>query len=125
MASLTYSVVSFGSIYEGTKVGDPEECSTLDKVFCKNRKEPLLIGSIKSNMGHCEGSSGICSVTKSVLALESGVVAPNMNFKQVREDVPALVEGRLKVCTELTPLQGNLIAVNSFGFGGANGKYSN
>lgn len=75
-------------------------------------------------MGHCEGGSGICSVTKAILAFETGLVAPNLNFTRIREDIPALAEGRLKVCTELTPLQGNLIAANSFGFGGANGKYS-
>lgn len=95
----------------------------LDKVFCKNRKEPLLIGSIKSNMGHTEGSSGICSLTKIILAFESGLVAPNLHFKHAREDIPALIEGRLKVCSEVTPLPGNLAAANSFGFGGANGKH--
>lgn len=106
----------------GTKVGDPEECSTLDRVFCKNRKEPLLVGSVKSNMGHCEASSGTCSITKAILAFETGMIAPNLNFKNPREDIPSLMEGRLKVCTEVTPLPGNLIAVNSFGFGGANGN---
>lgn len=106
----------------GTKVGDPEECSTLDKIFCKNRKEPLLVGSVKSNMGHCEASSGVCSITKAILAFESGFVAPNINFNKPRTDIPALMEGRLKVCTEVTPLPGNLIAANSFGFGGANGN---
>lgn len=34
----------------GTKIGDPEECHAIDMVFCKNREEPLLIGSSKSNM---------------------------------------------------------------------------
>ena len=106
----------------GTKVGDPEECRTLDRVFCTNRKEPLLIGSVKSNMGHSEASSGICSVTKVLLAFEEGAVAPNINFETPRKDIPSLVEGRLKVCTEKTPLPGNLVAVDSFGFGGANGK---
>lgn len=74
-------------------------------------------------MGHCEGGSGICSVTKVILAFESGLIPPNINFKQNREDIPSLMEGRLKVCSEITPLQGSLIATNSFGFGGANGKY--
>lgn len=106
----------------GTKVGDPEECRTLDRVFCTNRKDPLLVGSVKSNMGHTEASSGICSITKILLAFESGSVPPNLNFKQARKDIPALVEGRLKVCTEVTPLPGSLAAANSFGFGGANGN---
>lgn len=83
----------------------------------------MLIGSVKSNMGHCEASSGICSITKVILAFEAGAVPPNMNFKQARKDIPALTEGRLKVCTEVTPLPGNLAAANSFGFGGANGNF--
>lgn len=42
----------------GTKVGDPQELNTIVDVFCKGRTEPLLIGSIKSNMGHSEPASG-------------------------------------------------------------------
>lgn len=102
-------------------MGDPEECRSLDRVFCTNRKEPLLIGSVKSNMGHTEASSGICSLTKIILAFETGSVPPNLNFRKARQDIPALVEGRLKVCTEVEKLPGNLAAANSFGFGGANG----
>lgn len=48
----------------GTKVGDPEEVNALDKVFCAGRTTPLKIGSIKSNMGHSEPASGLCSVAK-------------------------------------------------------------
>lgn len=104
----------------GTRVGDPEECKTLDRVFCQNRKEPLLVGSVKSSIGHTEASSGICSITKVILAFETGIVPPNINFNEIRKEIPALIEGRLKVCVENTPLPGNLVAVNSFGFGGAN-----
>lgn len=57
----------------GTRVGDPEECNTLDKVFCAGRGEPLLIGSVKSSIGHSESSSGLCSITKVLLAFESGI----------------------------------------------------
>lgn len=48
----------------GTSVGDPEELNAIDKVFCQNRTTPLKIGSIKSNMGHTEPASGLCSVAK-------------------------------------------------------------
>lgn len=75
-------------------------------------------------MGHSESSSGICSITKVLLAFQTGLVAPNLHFKKAREDIPALVEGRLKVCDEVTPLPGNLAAASSFGFGGANGENS-
>ena len=55
----------------GTKVGDPEEVNALDKVFCTGRKTPLRIGSIKSNMGHSEPASGLCSVAKVELVFYS------------------------------------------------------
>ena len=48
----------------GTKAGDPAEINTLEEIFCKNRSVPLLVGSVKSNMGHSEPASGLCSVTK-------------------------------------------------------------
>lgn len=41
----------------GTQVGDPEECKALDNVFCLGRKEPLLVGSVKSNIGHSVSTS--------------------------------------------------------------------
>lgn len=104
----------------GTVVGDPEECIALDNIFCKKRKSPLLVGSVKSNVGHSESSSGVCSIAKVILAFERGEVAPNINFVTNRKGVQALQEGRLKVCTEVTKLKGELIGINSFGFGGAN-----
>lgn len=104
----------------GTTVGDPEECNAIDNVFCKNRKDPLLVGSVKSNIGHSESTSGACSIAKVLLAFEFGKVAPNLHFKEPKTTIKALMEGRLKVCTETTDLKGNLVAINSFGFGGAN-----
>lgn len=43
----------------GTKAGDPEEANALTAMFCKERADPLLIGSAKSNMGHPEAASGM------------------------------------------------------------------
>lgn len=103
-------------------MGDPEECRTIDRIFCTNRDEPLLIGSVKSNMGHSEGSSALCSITKVILAFEEGSVPPNLYFKTPKKEITALIEGRLKVCTEVTSLPGDLAAVSAFGFGGANGN---
>ncbi|KAJ6625428.1 Fatty acid synthase [Pseudolycoriella hygida] len=104
----------------GTIVGDPQECQAIDSIFCKGRTTPLLIGSVKSNIGHSEAGSGCCSVAKVIFALEKGLVAPNINFTKVRPEIKAMVEGRLKLCTEPTKLEGSLIGINSFGFGGAN-----
>lgn len=106
----------------GTKLGDPEEVAAIDEVFCrnKNRSKPLQIGSVKSNMGHAEASSGIASIAKILLAFENGKIAPNINVTGQREDIPAFSEGRMRVITEVEDLQGPLISMNSFGLGGAN-----
>lgn len=104
----------------GTMVGDPEECKALDTIFCKSRKEPLLVGSVKSNMGHTESASGACSIAKIILAFENGLIAPNINFANVKKEIPSLAEQRMIVCSKVTPCDGNLVAINSFGFGGAN-----
>lgn len=105
----------------GTVVGDPEECNALDAVFCSGgRKQPLLIGSVKTNLGHCEAAAAICSIAKIVLAFNNNLIPPHLHFERPNPSIPALVEGRLKVITEPTPLDGPLIAVSAYGFGGAN-----
>nr|CAI5869009.1 unnamed protein product [Callosobruchus analis] len=48
----------------GTIIGDPVECEAIDKAVMSLRKEPLLVGSLKSNIGHSEPASGIASITK-------------------------------------------------------------
>ncbi|XP_055640185.1 fatty acid synthase-like [Toxorhynchites rutilus septentrionalis] len=120
--SVDPSTISFMEAHStGTIVGDPEECDAIDKIFCTNRDRPLPIGSVKSNMGHGEAAAGLASIVKCVFALESGIIPPNINFTTVRTDVPALVAGRLQVVSDPQPLEGTLVGVNSFGFGGANG----
>lgn len=104
----------------GTKVGDPQEVNSIANFFCKNRKEPLLIGSVKSNMGHSEPASGLCSIAKIVIGMEHGLIPANLHFKSPNPDIPALLDGRLKVVSKHEPFHGGCVAVNSFGFGGAN-----
>ncbi|GAB0094756.1 Fatty acid synthase [Sergentomyia squamirostris] len=104
----------------GTLAGDPEECTALDAIFCIGRDTPLPVGSVKSNIGHSEAASGTCSIAKVIIAMENDLIPPNINYTAPRPGIPALIEGRLKVITEPTKLDGLLIGVNSFGFGGAN-----
>lgn len=75
---------------------------------------------MKSSIGHSEASAAISSIVKVLLAYRTGTISPNINITQCRQDIPPLAEGRLKICTECTPLPGPLVAVNTFGFGGAN-----
>ena len=74
----------------GTKIGDPIEAKALYDVFGGGRtpKEPLYIGSVKSNIGHLEGASGIVSVIKTAMMLEKGFILPNHGFEKANENIP-------------------------------------
>ncbi|XP_077296456.1 fatty acid synthase-like [Arctopsyche grandis] len=104
----------------GTRVGDPEELLALDEIFCTGRSTPLKIGAIKSNLGHSEPASGLCSVIKVCFAYDTGFIPPNLNYESPREGVSALSEGRMTVVCEKEPWNRGMVGVNSFGFGGAN-----
>jgi len=79
------------------QVGDPEELAALDQVFSKGRQTPLLIGSVRSNMGHSEPASGLCSVAKILIAMEHGLIPPNLHFSNPKQNVESLLAGRFKV----------------------------
>lgn len=72
-------------------------------------------------MGHSEGSSALCSIAKVIHSFETGMIPATIHVQNLRKDIPSLIEGRLSVCRETTPLPGPLVAINSFGFGGSNG----
>lgn len=106
----------------GTRIGDPEELKAVDEVFCKSRRKPLKIGTVKSNIGHAEGAAGLTSIIKVILGMEEGFILPNINFKSPKKIVTALQEKRLLVITEKTEWEDTdvLCGISSFGFGGAN-----
>nr|AMK38868.1 fatty acid synthase 1 [Colaphellus bowringi] len=106
----------------GTSAGDPEECAAIDSVIGQNRKTPLRVGSVKSNMGHSEPSAGICSIVKCLISMESGFLFPTINYSETRPGISSILEGRLEVVTEPIKIteEHPLMAVNSFGFGGSN-----
>ncbi|XP_076226839.1 fatty acid synthase [Nomia melanderi] len=104
----------------GTSVGDPEELNAIEQVFCRNRTSPLKIGSIKSNLGHAEPASGLCSVAKIIIAMETGLIPPNLHFKNPPKGIKSFEEGLLEVVTDPIPWDGGYVGINSFGFGGGN-----
>ncbi|KAH8306772.1 hypothetical protein KR044_013278 [Drosophila immigrans] len=105
----------------GTPVGDDQEANMLSNFFCRpSRATPLLIGSVKSNMGHAEPASGVSALAKMIIAMEEGIIPKNLHYRTPNPAVPALVEGRLKVVDRNLPWQGGIVGLNSFGFGGAN-----
>jgi len=104
----------------GTPAGDPEEARAIAKVYCENRDEPLLIGSVKSNLGHAEGVSGLCSLAKVICTFENELLPKNLHYKTPNPNIQPLVEGRLKPVDENIPFKHNLIPMNCYGFGGVN-----
>ncbi|XP_036142748.1 fatty acid synthase [Monomorium pharaonis] len=104
----------------GTRVGDFQEINAIQNVLCKNRETPLMIGSVKSNLGHAESASGFTQIAKVIIAFESGFVPPNINYTTPRNDIDALVNGTVRVVEKPLPLKNGYIGINSFGFGGAN-----
>ena len=109
----------------GTQVGDPLEVSAIGCVFGSGRKEdnPLLIGSIKPNLGHAEAASGIAGLMKAVLAVEKGIIPPTIGLINPNPNID-FKGARVKVVTEATKWPADKpirrASVNSFGFGGAN-----
>jgi acyl transferase domain-containing protein len=69
----------------GTAVGDPIECAAIGNVFaeCRTPEDPLLIGSIKTNLGHCEGASGLAAIIKVVHCLEKACIPATIGVKQL------------------------------------------
>lgn len=103
----------------GTPVGDPIEANAVARVF---GKDGMIIGSVKSNVGHSEAGSGNTSIIKSILALEHRTIPPNVNFNTPNPKIP-WKDAKLTVATEPLPWPANRqerISVNSFGIGGSN-----
>lgn len=108
----------------GTAAGDPIETSVLGATFGKvrRREQPLYIGSVKPNIGHLEGASGLAGVTKALYMLEKGLIPRQIWFDKLNPRIHT-DEWNLRIPTETIdwPYEGpRRISVNSFGFGGAN-----
>ncbi|RAL08735.1 fatty acid synthase S-acetyltransferase [Aspergillus homomorphus CBS 101889] len=102
----------------GTQAGDEAEVSVVAELF---RAKGITIGSVKTNVGHSEGASGVTSIIKSVLCLEQKVIPPTI-YQTLHPDIP-FAKSNLSVPSEPTSWpQDHLerISVNSFGIGGTN-----
>lgn len=85
-------------------MGDPIEARAIHNVFSEGRtpKNPLQLGSVKSNVGHLENASGVIAVIKAAMMLEKGFILPNTNFKTPNENIP-LAAWNMKVCGTISP----------------------
>lgn len=107
----------------GTKVGDPVEASAVHEALShlRSRKDPLYIGSVKSNVGHLEGASGVISVIKAAMMLEKELALPTANFRKANPAIP-LEDWNLKVLNSTRPWPRNkkYVSISNYGFGGTN-----
>jgi acyl transferase domain-containing protein len=106
----------------GTSTGDPIEAEALSKAFKCRRNGPLYVGSVKSTIGHLEGGSGIASIIKSVLVLESGIIPANHGLREINPKIP-VKDWNIEFPTRKTPWPSKGLrraSVNSFGIGGTN-----
>ncbi|XP_025202615.1 fatty acid synthase-like [Melanaphis sacchari] len=95
---------------------DAMELDIIKDIFCPpHRKEPLKIGSVKSNLGHTDASAGLVSIIKSIIAMDTGFIPPNINYTAPSNKSDAITSGKLQVVTEKTPLNGDFVGLNIFG----------
>jgi len=125
----------------GTALGDPIEVAGLTKAFRAGRRAPAdagaqrqhcAIGSLKSNIGHCESAAGIAALTKVLLQLRHGQLAPTLHAEEVNDEIDfSATPFRLQrtLAPWLRPVLGEAAAarevpriagISSFGAGGAN-----
>ncbi|WP_340373784.1 SDR family NAD(P)-dependent oxidoreductase [Streptomyces sp. SS7] len=110
----------------GTLLGDPMEAGALGAVMGRGRPagQPLLIGSVKSNLGHLEGAAGIVGLMKTVLALHHRRIPQNLHFRTPNPHID-FTGLRLRVVSAPTAWperEGHppRAGVSAFGFGGTN-----
>ncbi|KAF9796820.1 hypothetical protein SFRURICE_014117, partial [Spodoptera frugiperda] len=102
------------------KEADKVELQAIEKVFCNEREDPLLIGSVMSNIGYNEAASGITAITKVLLGYHTGKIAANLHCDNPRQDVVAIREGRMRVVTEHQSFKRTYVAVNGMSVTGVN-----
>ncbi|CEM36439.1 unnamed protein product, partial [Vitrella brassicaformis CCMP3155] len=114
----------------GTALGDPLEVGAVRSVFSKGRRRPhpLVIGALKTNIGHLEGASGVAGLIKLVLALQRGVVPPSLHLSGLNphievDDFPVVLPvDAVRLPRVAAGAKGGRLCagVSSFGFGGTN-----
>ncbi|MGE2735115.1 beta-ketoacyl synthase N-terminal-like domain-containing protein [Mycolicibacterium vaccae] len=110
----------------GTLLGDPIEARALGSVLGRGRPAdaPLLLGAVKSNLGHLEAAAGIAGFAKAVLALQHNTIPANLGYEKPNPHIP-FDNLRLKVVAEHTEWPApagrpRRAGISSFGFGGTN-----
>ncbi|KAL8951307.1 MAG: hypothetical protein Q9222_002706 [Ikaeria aurantiellina] len=108
----------------GTAVGDPIEVAAIRDMMNREKgNQKLFVGSVKSSIGHLEAGAALGSIIKVVECMERGMIPPQGHFHRAN---PKLDLQDIEIPTVLQPWPDKVgsprrAAINSFGFGGANG----
>ena len=107
----------------GTALGDPIEVQAASEVYGEAREQPLVLGAIKSNLGHTEAAAGVAGLIKATLALQHGQIPKTLHAETLNPHIP-WAELPVKVASEAMPWPRNghprFAAVSSFGLSGTN-----
>ncbi|MFC7548700.1 SDR family NAD(P)-dependent oxidoreductase [Plantactinospora sp. GCM10030261] len=109
----------------GTPLGDPIELRAAADVLGRHRRAPLVVGSVKTNIGHLEAAAGVVGLIKTVLALRHRWIPAHLNFHTPNPRLP-WDELPLSVATDGRPWppapdgRPRVAGVSSFGIGGTN-----
>ena len=110
----------------GTPVGDPIEMEALGAAFSADRdsRNPLLVGSVKTNFGHSEAAAGVAGMMKTILALKHGVIPKHLHFKEPNPEIdwdnlPVRVTAEATEWPDVTG-RNRIAGVSGFGWSGTN-----
>lgn len=106
----------------GTPVGDPVEMRALAQALGADRpaSDPLLIGSVKTNIGHLEAGAGVAGLIKTALVLKHGRIPANLHLRSSPVPLPELNIDIPRAPRPFPECPRRIAGVNSFGFGGTN-----
>ena len=107
----------------GTPLGDPIEMASLNAVLNDDSNQRVIVGSVKTNIGHLESAAGIAGLIKVVLAMQNESIPPHLHLKEINPYL-SLEGSRIEIGTYLRPWKRRdaprFAGVSSFGFGGTN-----
>ncbi|CAG2110620.1 unnamed protein product, partial [Medioppia subpectinata] len=78
-----------------TSLSDQNEMNAIYKVYAKKRSDPLIVGSVRTNLGHSEASSGMCSLAKVLIAFENQMIPASLHLKQPNPNIKPLIDGSI------------------------------